>query len=231
MRRYLWVLMGLALLFPFTASAQNDKWVEIAGRYRLQGAYENGENAYTGEMTINGRGSVYMADFTVGEYHEEVPLLRVGDVGVLGYRSEVCAPSAYTRLPDGRLYGLWLDRLYHDTVGVEILHPLNQTEGFAGRYRMEGVFGDMGYYEQEVIITVDENAVFTLSVDDGTGNQVPFGRGFAVGAVLGSVQTLRYDEVPLEDCGVWVAAFTRDGSYSARFIEDALGLETGQREG
>lgn len=229
MRRVLWMLMGVALLFPFSVSAQGDKWVEIAGHYSLQGAYDNGENAYTGEITISGMGSVYEADFTVDDYHEVVPLLRVGEVGVLGYRSEVCAPSAYTRLPDGRLYGLWLDRYYHNTIGVEILHPLNQTQGFAGRYRMEGVFGDMGYYEQEVIISVDENAIFTLAVDDGAGQRVAFGRGFAIGNILGSVQTLSYDDVPLEDCGVWVAIFNPDGTYSARFIEDGHGTETGRR--
>lgn len=229
MRKYLWVLMGLALLMPFTASAQGDKWAEIAGRYTVEGAYATGDNAYTGEMTLSGAGSVYTADFTVGEYHEVVPLLRIGEVGVLGYRNEACAPSVYSRLPDGRLYGLWIDRLFHNTVGIEILHPLNQTEAFAGRYRMEGVFGDMGYYEQEVTIRVDQDGVYTLSVDDGAGNQVDFGRGFVIGDVLGSVQTLSYDEVPLADCGVWVAAFSGDGTYRAQFLEDGLGIETGRR--
>lgn len=228
MRTVFYVVLIAMLVLPFTALAQDDGWVDIVGDYTFEGAFADDSESYSGDMTIEGDGSVYWTTFTSGDDTQTAPALRLGNVVVQGYRNEECSPTVYTRLDDGRLLGMWVDRFFYDTLGVEVLTPLNVTEGFAGGYMMEGIFGDAATYSQTVRISVDVDGVYELMVSNDDGDTV-VGRGFAVGNILGIVQTLSYEDVSIDDCGVWVAEFYNNGTYSGKFYENGIGYENGSR--
>lgn len=229
MRRLSWLLLVMILALPLSALAQDDSYIDITGEYSFEGEYADSGETYSGTMTIEGEGSLYWATFTSGDSTQTVPMLRLGNVAVQGYNDVACSPTIYTQLESGDLLGMWVDGFYYDSVGIELLIPEGETDGFAGDYGVQGVYGTSDTYSGVVNLSLDDAGLFAFNIPAADGGEVVAGYGFQFGDVLAIVQTLDVDEVPMDGCGVWVGEFYADGTYSAMVMDGGLATEAGSR--
>lgn len=230
MRRLSWLLLVMILALPLSALAQDDSYIDITGEYSFEGEYADGGETYSGTMTIEGEGSLYWATFTSGDSTQTVPMIRFGDVAVQGYNDIACSPTIYAQLESGDVLGMWVDGFYHDTLGIELLIPTGETDGFVGEYGVQGVYGGIAdTYGGEVSLTQDDDGLFAFNIPTDDGGTVVAGYGFQFGDVLAIVQSLDVGEVPMDGCGVWVGEFHADGTYSAMVLDGGLATESGSR--
>lgn len=229
MRRLSWLLLVMILALPFSALAQDDTYIDITGEYSFEGVYAASGETYSGTMTIEGEGSLYRATFTSGDSTQTVPMLRLGDVAVQGYNDTACSPTIYRQLESGDVLGMWVDGYYWDSLGIELLIPTVEANGYVGDYTVQGVYGTTETYGGEVSLTQDDDGLFAFNIPAEDGGEVVAGYGFQFGDVLAIVQTLDVDEVPMDGCGVWVGEFYADGTYSALVMDGGLATESGSR--
>lgn len=229
MQKLRWFLLIGLLALPLSAFAQDDTYIDITGEYSFEGSYAGDTDSYSGTMTIEGEGSVYWATFTSGDSTQTVPMVRLGDVAVQGYNDVACSPTIYSQLEGGDVLGMWVDGFYYDSLGLELLTPTVETNGYAGSYAVQGVYGTGATYGGEVELTQDDDGLFTFTIPSADGGDVVAGYGFQMGDVLGLVQSLDVDEVPMDGCGVWVGEFYADGTYTASVYDGGLATESGSR--
>jgi hypothetical protein len=130
---------------------------ELSGTYNVTGTDENGNDAYTGSLSVNNQGDAYRFRWTTNHDRHEGVGIQIGDSVAASYASTGggagCGVVLYKIASDGSLNG----RIAHwgeYTYGTEQAVRTEGT-GFPGMYSVTGRAADGKEYKGTLKITKD----------------------------------------------------------------------------
>lgn len=130
---------------------------EISGVFNVEGSAENGNNPYTGILTIQPQGDVYGFRWTTTKGSRVGTGLQIGNATAASFAAtgggKGCGVVLYKIASDGSLngrIGLWGEAQYATETATRI-----EGRGFVGKYSVNGTSPDGNPYQGTLTIVKD----------------------------------------------------------------------------